>query len=89
MACAESREIFAIAILRQLPGPNSRSGDDSILIFALMLYVVVSVKLACSRLSAMGDGETEFRSLAEAIPLIVWTAGLTARRPILTGAGTR
>jgi len=47
-----------------------------ILIFALMLYVVVKGRsLRAAALLATGDGETQFRSLAEAIPLIVWTAG--------------
>ena len=47
-----------------------------ILIFALMLYVVVKRQsLRAAALLATGDGETQFRSLAEAIPLIVWTAG--------------
>ena len=47
-----------------------------ILIFALMLYVLVKRRsLRAAALLATGDGDTQFRSLAEAIPLIVWTAG--------------
>ena len=47
-----------------------------ILIFALMLYVVVKRRtLRAAALLATGDGASQFRSLAEAIPLIVWTAG--------------
>jgi diguanylate cyclase (GGDEF)-like protein/PAS domain S-box-containing protein len=47
-----------------------------ILIFALILNSVVKRRtLRATALSAMGDGDTQFRSLAEAIPLIVWTAG--------------
>jgi diguanylate cyclase (GGDEF)-like protein/PAS domain S-box-containing protein len=47
-----------------------------ILVFALILYGVVKRRtLRATVVSAMGDGDTQFRSLAEAIPLIVWTAG--------------
>jgi diguanylate cyclase (GGDEF)-like protein/PAS domain S-box-containing protein len=47
-----------------------------ILIFALILYVVVKRRtLRANALAAKGEGDSQFRSLAEAIPLIVWTAG--------------
>ncbi len=47
-----------------------------IILFTLILYVVVKRKtLRADALSARGDGDSQFRALAEAIPLIVWTAG--------------
>jgi len=47
-----------------------------ILIFAFILYVVVKRRtLRANALAAKGEGDSQFRSLAEAIPLIVWTAG--------------
>lgn len=47
-----------------------------ILIFALILYVAVKRRtLRADELAAKGEGDSQFRSLAEAIPLIVWTAG--------------
>lgn len=46
------------------------------LVFAIGLYVVVKRRtLRAAALSAQGEGDSQFRTLAEAIPLIVWTAG--------------
>ena len=61
------------AILYGSEDPILGIGMLLILVFALVLYVVV--KRRTLRLSAAADGDSQFRSLAEAIPLIVWTAG--------------
>ena len=63
-------------LYRSYEGPILGLGMLLILIFALILYVVVKRRtLRANAMSAMGDGESQFRSLAEAIPLIVWMAG--------------